>query len=232
MHAGQATTIIPSYPLDMTCPPPFIPPHQNCFDLNVYKKSSLQYYMDHVFRIQYLDADRSIETLIQNLIHSSDEARDSEVVCLIANLHRESTQDGSIGYNTPKDHDVYKRMRMVTKPITEGEAFVCLCMASYLIFSGGQGHWKAFLDDSACRFSVNFLKRKYPSPDWALMFCTDNMRFIIKTSMWYDVLPSAALIRRPIFLEVLRSLYGPTAPNNGRPELSVMGITRTLVLYK
>ncbi|KAG1750868.1 fungal-specific transcription factor domain-containing protein [Suillus lakei] len=51
------------------------------------------------------------------------------------------------------------------------------------------------------------------------------MRFIIKTSMWFDVLASATLIRRPKFLEVLRSLYDPsTAPDYGRPELSMMDV--------
>jgi hypothetical protein len=51
------------------------------------------------------------------------------------------------------------------------------------------------------------------------------MRFIIKTSIWFDVLASATLIRRPKFLDVLRSLYGPTPTvNGGRSELSMMGV--------
>ncbi|KAG0706749.1 fungal-specific transcription factor domain-containing protein [Suillus ampliporus] len=202
-------------------PAPIYTLHQNWYDLNFAQNTSLQHYMDHVLRIQYLHADGSIDSLIWNLIHSSDTAR--EAACLLANLHRKSTQGGSIGYNAPEDRDVYKRIQRATKPVTEGDALGSLCMVSYFLFSGGQGHWQAFLD-SACQFSINFLKLKHPSPDWALMSCTDSMRFIIKTSMWFDVLASATLIRRPMFLEVLRSLYGPAALNNDRAELSMMGV--------
>ncbi|KAG2038944.1 hypothetical protein BDR03DRAFT_272538 [Suillus americanus] len=97
-------------------------------------------------------------------------------------------------------------------------------MVSYFVFSGEQGQWQAFLD-SACEISIKVLQRSHVAPDWALRSFSDSMRFIIKTSMWFDVLASATLIRRPKFLEVLRSLCGPTtAVNGGRPELCMMDI--------
>ncbi|KAG2110229.1 fungal-specific transcription factor domain-containing protein [Suillus discolor] len=194
----------------------------NWFNLNMQQNASLQHYMQHVLRIQYLHADGSIDKLIWNLIHSSDSAR--EAACLLADLHRKSTQ-GAIGFTAPTDHDVYARIQSAPViPVTEGDALASLCMVSYFLFSGGQGEWQAFLD-SACEFSIKFLQRKHHAPDWALSMCTDSMRFIIKTSMWFDVLASATLIRRPKFLDVLRSLYDPaTAVDDGRPELSMMGV--------
>ncbi|KAG1750858.1 fungal-specific transcription factor domain-containing protein [Suillus lakei] len=196
--------------------------YHNWHDLNMRQNASLQHYMEHVLRIQYLHADGSIDNLIWGLIHSSDSAR--EAACLLADLHRKSTQ-GAIGYSAPADHDVYTRIqRAPVIPVTEGDALASLCMVSYFLFSGGQGQWQAFLD-SACEYSIKFLKLKHASPDWALRSCSESMRFIIKTSMWFDVLASATLIRRPKFLEVLRSLYDPsTAPDYGRPELSMMGV--------
>ncbi|KAG1887064.1 hypothetical protein F4604DRAFT_1916886 [Suillus subluteus] len=177
--------------------------HHNWVSLNMQQNASLQHYMQHVLRIQYLHADGSI-------------AR--EAACLLANLHRKSTQ-GAIGYTAPSDHDVYTRIQWA--PVTEGDALASLCMISYFLFSGGQGQWQAFLD-SACEFSISVLQRNHISPDWALRLCDNSMRFIIK---WFDVLASVTLIRRPKFLEVLRSLYGPTtAVNDGRPELSMMGV--------
>ncbi|KAG2146137.1 fungal-specific transcription factor domain-containing protein [Suillus bovinus] len=191
----------------------------NWFNLNMQQNASLQHYMQHVLRIQYLHVDGSIDKLIWNLIHSSDSAR--EAACLLADLHRKSTQ-GAIGATAPADHDVYTRIQ--SAPVTEGDALASLCMVSYFLFSGGQGQWQAFLD-SACEFSIKVLQRKHHAPDWALSFCSDSMRFIIKTSMWFDVLASATLIRRPKFLDVLRSLYDPnTAVNDGKPELSMMGV--------
>ncbi|KAG1750869.1 fungal-specific transcription factor domain-containing protein [Suillus lakei] len=95
-------------------------------------------------------------------------------------------------------------------------------MVSYCLFSGGQGQWQAFLD-SACRFSLALFQRNPPSSASALISCTHSIRFIIKTSMWLDVLASVTLIRRPM---LLRSLYDPsgTALIDGRPELSMMGV--------
>ncbi|KAG1841656.1 fungal-specific transcription factor domain-containing protein [Suillus subalutaceus] len=193
--------------------------HHNWVNLNMQQNASLQHYMQHVLRIQYLHADGSIGELVWKLIHSSDSAR--EAACLLADLHRKSTQ-GAIGYAAPSDHDVYTRIQRA--PVTEGDALASLCMVSYFLFSGGQGQWQAFLD-SACEFSIKVLQRKHAAPDWALRSCSDSMQFIIKTSMWFDVLASATLIRRPKFLEVLRSLYGSTGTvNDGRPELSMMGV--------
>ncbi|KAG2038942.1 fungal-specific transcription factor domain-containing protein [Suillus americanus] len=193
--------------------------HHNWVNLNKQQNASLQHYMQHVLRIQYLHVDGSIDKLIWKLIHSSDSAQ--EAACLLADLHCKSTQ-GAIGFT---DRDVYTRIqRALVVPVTEGDAFANLCMVSYFLFTGGQGQWQAFLD-SACEFSIKVLQRNHVAPGWALISCTDSMRFIIKTSMWFDVLASATLIRRPKFLEVLRSLYGPTtAVNGGRPELSMMGV--------
>ncbi|KAG1821628.1 fungal-specific transcription factor domain-containing protein [Suillus subaureus] len=194
--------------------------HHNWVNLNMHQNSSLQHYMQHVIRIQYAHADGSIGELVWKLIHSSDSAR--EAACLLADLHRKSTQ-GAIGFTAPTDHDVYTRIQRA--PVTEGDALASLCMVSYFLFSGGQGQWQAFLD-SACEFSIKVLQRKHAAPDWALKSCSDSMQFIIKTSMWFDVLASATLIRRPKFLEVLRSLYGraTTTVNDSRPELSMMGV--------
>ncbi|KAG1781713.1 fungal-specific transcription factor domain-containing protein [Suillus placidus] len=196
--------------------------NDNSVYLNMQQNASLQHYMQHVLRIQYLHADGSIDKLIWKLIHSSDSAR--EAACLLADLHRKSTQ-GAIGFTAPANHDVYTRIQSASViPVTEGDAFASLCMVSYFLFSGGQGQWQAFLD-SACEFSIRVLQRSLVAPDWALRLCSDSMRFIIKTSMWFDVLASATLIRRPKFLDILRSLYDPaTAVDDGKPELSMMGV--------
>ncbi|KAG2154035.1 fungal-specific transcription factor domain-containing protein [Suillus clintonianus] len=219
-------TVIPS---GFLVPPLVNTIHYNWLDVNSYQNAQLHHYMEHVLRIQYLHADGSIDKLIWNLIHSSDTAR--EATCLLADLHRKSIQGGAIGYSAPANHDMYARIQRA--PVTEGDALASLCMVSYFLFSGGQGQWQAFLD-SACEFSIKFLNGVHRSPDWALISCNDSMRFIIKTSIWFDVLASATLIRPPKFLDVLRSFYDPdTAFNSDRPELSmmrVMGCENRIVL--
>lgn len=212
-------TIIPS---GYRLPASVNPIHQNWIDLNGYQNLLLQYYMKHVLPIQFSHADGSIDAIVWNLIHSSDAAR--EAVYLLADLYRRGTQGGSISYSAPGDLDVYGHIQKVIEPVTEGDALANLCMVSCCLFSGSQGQWQAFLD-SACRFSLTFLERNPPSPVSALISCTDSMRFIIKTSIWLDVLASATLIRRPMF-EVPRLLHDPsgTAFSDGRPELSMMDV--------
>ncbi|KAG1754105.1 hypothetical protein EDD22DRAFT_972456 [Suillus occidentalis] len=160
------------------------PIHQNWLDLNEYQNTLLEYYMKRVLPIQFSHADGSVDAVVWTLIHSSDAAR--EAAYLLADLHRRSTQGGSIGYT-----------------------------------KGNGKHSSTVLAD----FPSPFLKRSPHSPASALISCTDSMRFIVKTSMWYDVLASVTLIRRPMF-EVLRILYDPlgTALINGRPEVSMMGV--------
>ncbi|OAX42478.1 hypothetical protein K503DRAFT_766748 [Rhizopogon vinicolor AM-OR11-026] len=214
-------------PAGYDMPTPIATIQHNYFSLHPNQGSSLQYYMSHVLRIQYLHADGTIDQLIWDLVHSSDTAR--EAACLLADLHRRSMQPGSIGYSPPEDHEVYRRIQRATKPVTVGDALASLCMVSYFLFSGGQGQWQAFLD-SACHYSLSLLQQMHTSPAMALMSCSDTVRFIIKTSMWFDVLASATLIRRPMFLEVLRELYGSsTARFDDRPatpfkELSMIGV--------
>lgn len=217
--ADDDYTVIPA---GYRLPTSINPIHQNWLNLTEYQNTLLEYYMKRVLPIQFSHADGSVDAAVWNLIHSSDAAR--EAVHLLADLHRRSTQGGSIGYSAPEDRDVYRRIQRAIEPVTEGDAFASLCMISYCLFSGGQGQWQAFLD-SACRFSLAFLERNPHSPASALISCTDSMRFIVKTSMWYDVLASVTLIRRPMF-EVLRILYDPsgTALIDGRPEVSMMGV--------
>lgn len=212
-------TIIPS---GYRLPASINPIHQNWIDLAGYQNLLLQYYMKHVLPIQFSHADRSIDAIIWNLIHSSDAAR--EAVYLLADLYRRGTQGGSLSHSALGDLDVYGHIQKVIEPVTEGDALASLCMVSCCLFSGSQGQWQAFLD-GACRFCLAFLKRNPPSLVSALISCTDSMRFIIKTSIWFDVLASATLIRRPMF-EVLRLLHDPsgTAFIDGRPELSMMGV--------
>ncbi|KAG2756768.1 hypothetical protein P692DRAFT_201433834 [Suillus brevipes Sb2] len=195
--------------------------HHNWVNPNMQQNASLHYYMQHVLRIQYLHANRSIDNLIWKLVHSSDSAR--EAACLLADLHRKSTRGNA--FSAPSDHDVYTRIqRSLATSVTGGDAYASLCMVSYVLFSGGQGQWQAFLD-SACEFSIKVLQRNHFAPDSALISCSESIRFIVKASMWFDVLASSTLIRRPKFLELIRALYDPDiAVQDGRLELSMMGV--------
>lgn len=62
------------------------------------------------------------------------------------------------------------------------------------------------------------------------MQCSEATRFIIKTSMWFDVLASATRVEIPNFLEVFRNLFDPNSayiddsPSSGPEQLSMLPI--------
>ncbi|KAF8843692.1 hypothetical protein BDN67DRAFT_923411 [Paxillus ammoniavirescens] len=183
----------------------------------------LDYYMKHVLRMQYLHASDSLDSVIWKLIHTSDTAR--EAACLLSDLHRKSTQHERLGRIEQEDVESLGRMQMLPlkNPLTEGDALAGLCIVSYFLFSGGKGQWQTFLD-AACEFSLSILNDpRCGSPHTVLLRCTESLRFIIKTSIWFDVLASVTLLRKPKFLSIIQDLFAPpVAFFDDEPTLPMM----------
>lgn len=227
VSSGYALTLAPA--VDQY-PWPLLDERQN---------AALHYYMKHVLRRQYLHASESLDSIIWKLIHTSDNAR--QAACLLSDLHRKNTQKDRQGIIEQEDVEALGRMQMVSfkSPLTEGDALAGLCIVSYFLFSGGKGQWQTFLD-AACTYSLSVLNDpRFGGPRRVLLFCSESLRFIIKTSIWFDVLASATLVREPRFLTVIRELFSPqTAFFDGVPVLpeteysmmSVMGCDNHIVL--
>lgn len=203
------------------------------------QNAALDYYMKHVLRMQYLHASENLDNIIWRLIHTSDNAR--QAACLLSELHRRSTQRDRLAIVELEDVEALRRMQIVSfkGPLTEGDALAGLCIVSYFLFSGGKGQWQTFLD-AACRYSLSVLNEPgWGGPRRVLHDCSESLRFIIKTSIWFDVLASATLVREPYFLDVIRDLFGPQTTFFGdepvRPMaeysmMSVMGCENHIVL--
>ncbi|KIK16892.1 hypothetical protein PISMIDRAFT_685897 [Pisolithus microcarpus 441] len=210
-------------------------PYQFHFDLGVRQNTALKYYMDNVLRMQYLHADGSLDTALWDLINSSASARDA--ACLLSDLHRKACQFGRAELLAPGDMTRLQTMIPPQQPLNEGDALAGLCVVSYFLFTGGKGQWQAFLD-AACRFSINVLQA-YGGASRVLRSCTESLRFIIKTSIWFDVLASVTLVRTPIMLGVVSELFSPysDATIDGIPlepceeysMLSIMGCDNHIV---
>ncbi|KAI6123526.1 hypothetical protein EV401DRAFT_1946244 [Pisolithus croceorrhizus] len=180
-------------------------PYQFHFNLDGRQNTALKYYMDNVLRMQYLHADGSLDTALWDLIHSSASAR--EAACLLSDLHRKTCQYGKAELLAPAEMSRLQMMFPPKQPLNEGDALAGLCVVSYFLFTGGKGQWQAFLD-AACRFSIDILQA-YGGASRVLRSCTDSLRFIIKTSIWFDVLASVTLVRTPIMLGVVSELFSP-----------------------
>jgi hypothetical protein len=193
--------------------------------------------LKHLLRDKYLHANESLDSIIWNLIHSVGNAR--QAVCLLSDLHRKNTQKDRLSSINPEDVEALRRIQMVPpeSPLTEGDALVGLCIVSYFLFSGDNGQWQSFLD-AACTYSLSVLNAPW-GPRRVLLTCSELLRFIIKTSMWFDVLASAKLVREPRFLSVIRELFSPriaffddepTIPMTEYSMISVTGCENHIVL--
>ena len=163
-----------------------------------------------------------------------------DAACLLSSLHKHALNVGA----PTVDPETDRRFRQISKALVtrsqldEGDAMAGLHYVSYVLFSGGRGRWQDFLN-VACRYSDGMLYHpQFGGPQDAFMRCSATTRFIIKTSMWFDVLASATRVERPYFLDVYRSMFSPEVahiddPSGGIPEelsmLSIMGCENHIV---
>lgn len=206
----------------------------------------VRHYLDYVLKIQYFLADLdTTQDTISKLICSSHSTRDT--ACLLAAIHQYTL--GIHGEDIQQRHqytlgiceeDIQKRYDVVHhRLLGEGrqashpsmaDAMGGLLTVSSFLFSGGAGQWDVFLR-VAVMFSKSILRQPC-GPKEALIRCTKDERFIIKTSMWFDVLASASRRQIPYFLDEYRQMFGrnsafiesPISMMSPREELSMMSV--------
>lgn len=196
----------------------------------------VQHYLTNVLPIQYLLADHSINDFMIKMIMKSPSARDA--ACVLSALHY-----NSLYRNTSYGRDNTELYRRVESSLasrhtySEGDAMAGLHIVSTFLFSGGRGQWEFYLDIAAQYVRAQLSDPAYYGPEDVLKKCTDSTRFIIKTTMWFDVLASVTMQSVPRFLEVYRLLFGRAGAYiddpAAAPEISmlpVMGCENTVVL--
>ncbi|THH00366.1 hypothetical protein EW026_g2147 [Hermanssonia centrifuga] len=211
------------------------------------QKDLVAHYMQKVLPIQYLLSDfTSINKFIYDLIRSSESARDA--ACMLAAIHRDR-----MGYVSPTSEDgivshpanfLYERLfqglARKNQQYSEGDAMAGLHAVSTILFSGGRGAWDMFLN-VASQYVVGILvDPKYYGPEDVLLRCSESTRFIIKTTMWFDVLASVTTQQVPRFHQTYRTLFDRSTrayiedPSKlCAPEISmlpVMGCENNIVL--
>jgi hypothetical protein len=170
----------------------------------------VRHYLANVSEIQYLLVNsQSVNSIMLDTIRNSDSAL--QAMCLLASLHRHVLNKGSQnGEPVAHQHDSRALASLKAKAhLTEGDAMAGLHIVSWVLFGGGRGEWQDFLH-VACRYSDGVLWHpQYRGPEEALLQCSPSTRFIIKTSLWFDVLAAATRVEVPYFIDVYRALFDP-----------------------
>lgn len=121
------------------------------------------------------------------------------------------------------------------RDVTEGDAMAGLHVVSGYLFMGGQGHWGYFLEFSRLWVDKVLRDKRYRNPSEAYRHCSASAKFIIRTTMWFDVWSAITGKAEPHFKDIYRELFdGEHGYNsNGQCEvdmLAVMGCTNETVL--
>ncbi|KAI0091026.1 fungal-specific transcription factor domain-containing protein [Irpex rosettiformis] len=189
-----------------------IPPQVRSYDATIpyEQKDLIQHYMSNVLPIQYLLSDMSsISSFIYHLIRSSPSARNA--ACVLAAIHREATNystypDGRNGTAEFLVGRLSLSLKQKTE-VTEGDAMAGLHAISTILFRGGRGSWENFLCVASEYVREVLENNKFYGPEDVMMRCTESTRFIIKTTMWFDVLASVTTQSVPRFLETYKQLF-------------------------
>lgn len=231
--------LVPNLPLTINTADPYIPPEQS---------ELIQHYMFNVLPIQYLLSESSkIRTFIYQLIQESSSARDA--ACMLAAIHRHrmgypTTTSGTALMNAANGlyhrlfQNLAQRAHYSEANFTKGDAMAGLHAVSTILFSGGRGSWETFLNVASSY--VWKVIREHISPEEALRKMEESTRFIVKTTMWFDVLASVTTQKVPRFLQMYRELFDRSgrafigeSPQVAPPEISmlpVMGCENNIVL--
>lgn len=170
--------------------------------------SLVQHYMANVLGIQYILADPWIKDFIYKLAHHGPAYQG---MCFLASVHRNRMRGMLREPDEIAYHDNTRRaleLELHKGKLTESDALAGLHCVSSFLFSGGRGPWEFFLN-VACRWLQETLQNPNRTSRMDVLYHSpESTRFIMRTTMWFDVLASVTQCRSPRFLSVYKELFG------------------------
>ncbi|TFK50024.1 hypothetical protein OE88DRAFT_1661520 [Heliocybe sulcata] len=174
------------------------------------------YYFHHVVRQQYLLADERVFHDICNMVIRSQSALNA--ACFLSSLHK---QRGVVS-NAVFYENVEKALFRPGHVHSEDDIMAGLIVISSFLFKGGRGSWKGFLD-VARQWVLKYLSR-FRGPGEGLKASAPNVQFVIKTTMWFDVLASITELQPPKLLPIYQDIWGRFSDGyaDADPDLSML----------
>jgi len=190
---------------------------------------SLREYVNNVVKIQYLLGDNTVlPTMIWEAIKVHEESR--EAVNLLSQIYSKRRQDpdrqvlGDIPFKTRVEGLQATLTATGRFASSADDAMAALHLVSVFLFDGGQGSWNVFLSvASAYVLALLENPRYHRNYAAALQACGPKDEFIVKTTIWFDVLGSITTQEQPRLLSAIRELFDPNRSHVGSsPTYSMM----------
>lgn len=198
---------------------------------------SLRHYVDNVVKIQYLLGNRNIlPQMIWRSIKSHGESHEAVTLLSRAYYGRQENQQFSVlkDVSTIGTIATLKQSLSLKSRFTADDAMTALHIVSLYLFDGGRGRWDNFLT-----FAIQYAKNVLDNPSFmgsysaALEAANHKDEFIVKTTIWFDVLASITTQQPPVLMNYIRELFSPyrssIGPAPGYSMLEPMGCTNTVV---
>ena len=174
---------------------------------------SLREYVNNVVKIQYLLGDNAIlPNMIWEAITVHEESR--EAVNLLSQIYSKRRQDPlrQVLSDIPfKCRVEGLQATLVGKPVSSADdAMAALHVVSVFLFDGGKGAWNVFLDIASVYVMALLENPRYHrNYAAALQACGPKEEFIVKTTIWFDVIGSITTQEQPRLLSAIRELFDP-----------------------
>ncbi|KAG6813964.1 hypothetical protein H0H92_005219 [Tricholoma furcatifolium] len=170
---------------------------------------ALNHYREYVIQAQYLFAGQEARNIIYEVAVSHPCTRES--ASLLSSIHYQRfSNPHTIAFDSEDTKSQLMKIDSLLNRdnLSSGDAMAALHVVSSYLFDGGCGDWNRWIG-----ISCNYVERifsQYASPSEALLRCRPKDAFIIKTSIWFDVLASVTIQNQPRFLRPIRQMFGPT----------------------
>ncbi|KAJ7732236.1 fungal-specific transcription factor domain-containing protein, partial [Mycena maculata] len=195
----------------------------------------ITYYLGSVMDLQYLLADStSIRKIISSCVTNAGASPEAEAARLFASIDVQGANYRSDSSIVLQDTETESRYN----GFDEDDALAAISIISSVLFDGGGGAWQAWLDLSYT-YADGIFRASNSDPRDTLQHCSETMRFIIKTAIWFDVLAAITTQQAPRFLHRIRQLYSPETsggifdpslpPSEELSMMSVMGCENHIV---
>ncbi|KAI5119122.1 hypothetical protein M0805_007868 [Coniferiporia weirii] len=199
----------------------------------------VKHYVRYVRPVQYFFADKRVDDLLIQLAHTNSAVRDA--ICFVSSVHRRrmserpsphgSTLQLPQSFSGPPIADesgeaYHDRARAMLKrrkevggdALTKAEAMASLqCVSSYL-FTGGIGEWDWFLKIACDWVAIVLARTRQTGTGTDTRAALERLAredelggFIVRLTMWFEVLASVTQVRKPLFLDVYREVFSTTS---------------------
>ncbi|KAG5638487.1 hypothetical protein H0H81_012419 [Sphagnurus paluster] len=201
---------MPNYFQDhnQTCDPIHVSRFLSQRALMDFTENMLHNYRKDVISVQYMFADDALRDMIYAAASSHGKSRTAAILLASVHYQRYQYPNRRALQTQETRNDLDSLWSQVDRQhLTSGDAMAALHVVSSYLFDGGNGAWEQWLQVS-CNYVLE-LVRKNGGPSRALFVCDAKDAFIIKTSIWFDVLASVTTQKKPLLLHVIEEMFGP-----------------------